>query len=134
VVTFPNGTSRTVTWDSKLNWQATATPRLGWVWNGLLLYGKGGLAAGGANVSVFRHFDGEALSATQQRVGWTAGAGLEYALSPNWVFGIEYDFVNLGTENYAGWDPAAVRFFSEDVKLKYSEVLGRLSYKFDGMR
>jgi outer membrane immunogenic protein len=138
-LTFPlakGGTSTsTATWNSKLNWQATATPRLGWAWNQWLFYGKGGLAAGGADLSVAQvSGTGGAIAATKQRVGWTAGAGIEYALNRNWILGVEYDFVDLGTQNYAGSGATSTgrsRFFSEDTKLDYSEVLARLSYKFD---
>jgi outer membrane immunogenic protein len=134
-LTFPGGTTSTATWNTKLKWQATATPRLGYAWQNWLLYAKGGLAAGGADVSVAQvSGTGGAFSATQQRVGWTAGIGAEYALTHNWIVGIEYDYVDLGTESYAGngtTSTGASRFFSENVKLNYSEVLGRISYKLD---
>jgi outer membrane immunogenic protein len=131
---FPTGATSTVTWNTKLNWQATATPRLGWAWGTWLLYAKGGLAAGGADVSASQ-ITGTlgAFAATQQRTGWTAGVGLEYAWTPNWILGVEYDFIDLGTQNFAGIGvrtDGAGRFFSENVQLNYSEILGRISYKF----
>jgi outer membrane immunogenic protein len=128
----------TETFNTKLNWQATATPRLGLVWNDWLFYAKGGLAAGGVDMSSIRvSGTGGSFAATQQRVGWTVGAGIEWAYARNWVFGIEWDFVDLGTQNFAGFGPettGASRFFGEDVRLRYNEVLGRLSYKFDEIR
>jgi outer membrane immunogenic protein len=130
---FPGGFPSTDSWNSKMTWLATATPRLGWAWNQWLFYGKGGLSGGGVNTSVaFLTATGGAFSATQQRVGWTAGAGLEYGLNKNVVIGIEYNYLNFGTENYAGFGPTNIggsRFFSENVKLNYSEILGRISYK-----
>jgi outer membrane immunogenic protein len=133
-LTFPGGGASTATWNSKTKWQATATPRLGWAWNQWLFYGKGGLSGGGvtASAAVLTGIGG-AFSATQQRVGWTAGGGIEYALNSNLILGVEYDYLNLGTQNYAGFGTTTTggsRFFGEDVKLNYSEVLGRISYKF----
>jgi outer membrane immunogenic protein len=115
-------------------WQATATPRLGAVFGDWMLYAKGGLAAGQANVSVAQ-LSGTmgAIAATQQRVGWTVGAGVEYLWNQHWVFGLEYDYLDFGTQNFAGWGVRTNglnRYFSENVKLNYSEVLGRVSYKF----
>jgi outer membrane immunogenic protein len=137
-LTFPNGAASTVTWNSKLNWQATATPRLGVAWDNWLSYGKGGLVGGGADVSVAQITGtGGAFSVGQPRVGWIAGVGVEYAAAGNWVLGLEYDYVDLGTKNYAGFGSTSTgrsRFFSEDVNLNASEVLGRISYKIDWMR
>jgi outer membrane immunogenic protein len=111
---------------------------IGMTWDNWLFYGKAGLAGGGADLSVTQTTStGGAFSASQQRVGWIAGVGFEYAATRNWVLGLEYDYVDLGTENYAGFGPTSTgisRFFSEDVKMNYSEVLGRVSYKFDWMR
>ena len=141
-LTFPNGAVATATWSTKVNWQATATPRVGFAYGNWLAYAKGGLAAAGDHVSVANLTGGGALSATQQRVGYTAGAGFEWTPNGSWVFGIEYDYLNFGSnQNYAGFSlvtsglagtlfgPTS-RFFSENVDLNYSEVLGRASYKW----
>jgi outer membrane immunogenic protein len=137
-VVFPNGAAPTLTWNSKVNWQATAAPRLGMTWDNWLFYGKAGLAGGGADLSVTQTTGtGGAFSASQQRVGWIAGVGFEYAATQNWVLGLEYDYVDLGTRNYTGYGLTSTgksRFFSEDVKMNYSEVVGRVSYKFDWIR
>jgi outer membrane immunogenic protein len=126
------------TFSTKTKWQAKTTPRLGLAWNDVLFYGKAGIAAGEVDASTNRlPGSGSAapasLSVSQQRVGWTAGAGIEWAFTRNWILGIEYDYVNFGTQNYAGYgfdSGGNSRFVSEDVNVNYSEILGRLSYKF----
>jgi outer membrane immunogenic protein len=87
---------------SEPSWFASATGRLGYAANTLLIYAKGGgawmhvehvqdiLAAGGAlNTS-------QAIS--DSRSGFTAGVGLEYALTQNLSALFEYDFYDFGTE------------------------------------
>ena len=49
-LTFPNGAVSTATWSTKVNWQATATPRVGFAYGNWLAYAKGGLAAAGDHV------------------------------------------------------------------------------------
>jgi outer membrane immunogenic protein len=39
----------------------------------------------------------EGTSATTTRTGWTAGAGAEWAFSPNWSAKVEYLHVDLGS-------------------------------------
>ncbi len=83
---------------------------LGWLFTPtLLVYGTGGLAYGGvtANASSFRAVVGPtpfgidpsfgAASFSDTRVGWTAGAGLEWMFWPNWSAKIEYLYYDLGT-------------------------------------
>jgi outer membrane immunogenic protein len=79
-------------------WFATATARVGYaVQPALLLYARGGAAWTRNDLTASSPaipFD----SATADRVGWTAGAGLEYMFAPSWsVFG-EYNFMDFGTK------------------------------------
>ena len=39
---------------------------------------------------------------TGTNVGWTAGAGLEYAIDRNWSAKLEYLHVDLGTATFMG--------------------------------
>lgn len=42
------------------------------------------------------------LSDSQTHVGWTVGAGLEYAFAPAWSAKVEYRYTNYGSETYFG--------------------------------
>ena len=85
----------------------TVRGRLGYAFDRLLIYGTGGLAYGDANfptsvvgVDAFgvpRAFYGSNNAGT--RLGWTLGAGAEYALSQNWSIKAEYLYVDLGRSN-----------------------------------
>ena len=35
----------------------------------------------------------------ETRFGWTAGAGVEWAFSPNWSVKLEYDYYGFGTRS-----------------------------------
>jgi len=67
-------------------------------------------------------------SGTQWQSGWTAGAGLEYGLTPNWIIGAEYAYIDVGTANYQVGGGAGSYAF--DVKTRIQTVLARVSYKF----
>lgn len=84
----------------------------------LLLYGTGGLAYGQASVSldiaqtgscspctsasVVDAFTPSFNSASTTLVGWTAGAGAEWAVAPHWSIKGEYLYYDLGTLSFSG--------------------------------
>jgi len=81
------------------DWLFTARPRIGWAMNNWLLYATGGLAVGREHFSqtltLLPPFVSTNTFATTQ-VGWTVGAGVEYALNQNWSVKAEYLYVDLG--------------------------------------
>ena len=92
----------------------TARARVGYAIDRLLIYGTGGLAYGSVN------FPGSATGVglggaphfltrfnnPGTKLGWTAGAGVEYALTRNWSVKAEYLYVDLG-RNTAGYTDLA---------------------------
>ncbi len=75
---------------TKLPWFGTTRGRLGFLVNpALLIYGTGGVAYGRAEVSV------PGASVKIPGVGWAAGAGLQWAFSPQWSIGAEYLHIEL---------------------------------------
>jgi outer membrane immunogenic protein len=47
-------------------------------------------------------FQFEAASVSQTKVGWAAGAGVDFAVTPHWVLSAEYLHVDLGSVTAAG--------------------------------
>jgi outer membrane immunogenic protein len=91
-----NGTSNVVGCgpgcETKANWISTVRGRAGWAIDRVLLYGTGGAAF----APVQAGFNGGPFQSTTQ-VGWTAGAGLEFAFAPNWTAKAEYLYADLGS-------------------------------------
>jgi len=83
-----------------VRWLGTAAGRVGYAWGSALLFGKGGFAWARDRYDIsFATVPTGNESGTQDRTGWMAGAGLEYALSSNWSVKVEYDYLNFGTDS-----------------------------------
>jgi len=75
-------------------WFGTIRGRGGFALSNILFYGTLGLAYGRGHVDI------GSLGESNFHVGWTAGAGLEAGLTPNWSFRAEYLFIDLASESY----------------------------------
>jgi outer membrane immunogenic protein len=99
---------------TRLDWFGTVRGRVGYlVTPTALFYGTGGWAYGrttsSASISAGGLGAGASVGNTQTG-GWTAGAGLEYALNPRVSFKTEYLFVNLGSATLANGISGGVPF------------------------
>jgi outer membrane immunogenic protein len=88
------GAAAGATCQTKSTWLGTARARVGYAFDRLLVFGSGGAAFGGLTPSL--NPGGVVFSPTPQ-LGWTAGAGVEYAFTDAISAKVEYLFVNLGT-------------------------------------
>jgi outer membrane immunogenic protein len=88
-LTYDRFLTSSVTSGTSTGWVGSLRPRLGYAMGPLLLYGTGGLAFGNPDLS--------SLSASNVdfRLGWTAGAGIEYALNHNLSLRLEYLHTDL---------------------------------------
>jgi outer membrane immunogenic protein len=87
---------------SDLDWFGTVRGRLGFVaWDRLLIYGTGGWAYGrtSTNLDVSGFGGAFSFSEDHSKSGWTAGAGLEYAVTNNLSIKGEYMYLDLGRDN-----------------------------------
>lgn len=74
--------------------QVSARGRIGFAYDRALFYATAGLAI--ANIDT-KYTDGAAVdSYDQTRSGWTAGAGVDYAFTPNWMARLEYRYADFG--------------------------------------
>jgi outer membrane immunogenic protein len=118
----PGGRLAVLTCETKENWLATFRGRIGYAFDRWLPYITGGGAYGNVKASI----DPGISSVSKSELGWTIGAGLEYAFLGNWTAKVEYLYVDLGSFN-AGVAPAV-----NNVSFKENIVRAGLNYKFSG--
>ncbi len=139
-------TSFTVNASESTDWLWTLRGRIGVLATpALLLYGTGGLAVADVKASYLftdtfaAANESAAISAT--RVGWTVGAGGEYALMNGWSIKAEYLFVDLGrasttSTNLTAFNPGGIAFptnvFSHTVDMHSNIGRVGINYKFGG--
>jgi outer membrane immunogenic protein len=87
---------------------ATVRPRIGIAANRNLAYVTGGVAFTRASYTesyvdgAAPAGNGSASSGPKSLVGWTAGAGWDYALADHWTLGFEYLFASFPTTSALG--------------------------------
>ncbi len=137
---FPAG-STSFTTSASTDWLATVRPRIGYAFDKVLVYATGGVAFGRVAISQSYSdfsfagvgFGHEASSASGTKTGWTAGGGVEYALTRNWIVNAEYLYANLGSITTSGTvtdqgpSNALLTFTS---RTTVNQVRAGLSYKF----
>jgi outer membrane immunogenic protein len=71
------------------------TGQVGYAWDNVLLYAKGGVAVTDRNYEFFETDPGALVSSSGYQTRWsgTIGAGLEYGFAPNWSAALEYDHI-----------------------------------------
>jgi outer membrane immunogenic protein len=117
--------------DRSLDWYGTATARLGYAADKVLFYGFGGVAFGTVNTDIST-LGVTWASGESDHVGWTAGLGVEYAMTDRFIVRVEYSHVDLGEET------ASLDVFGEPsplqdkVDLSFDAIKVGASYKFGG--
>jgi outer membrane immunogenic protein len=131
-----------VTNRTKVDGLGLVTGQLGYAWNNVLFYAKGGAAITGDKYNGVGTGTGVVFDrSSATRWGGTAGAGIEVGFAPNWSVGFEYDHLFMGTDNKtfistglgvnnlvpAGGIGRAMNI-SQDVDM----VTARINYRFGG--
>jgi outer membrane immunogenic protein len=88
-----NGAGVAAACETKNNVLGTARARMGYAFDRMLVYVTGGTAFGNVQTGL----NPPATFDATTKVGWTAGAGVEYAFSESWSAKAEYLYVDLGT-------------------------------------
>jgi opacity protein-like surface antigen len=90
---------------ARIDFLASGTFRFGYAWDNLLLYVKGGAGAASDNFIVAGVFTAITnptpfnFTGLDLRIGWTAGAGVEWAFWQNWSAKLEYEYYGFGTKS-----------------------------------
>jgi len=83
---------------TKINAVGLITGQVGYAWNNVLWYVKGGAAVTDSN---YKGIIGGVVfdRASEARWGGTVGTGLEFGFAPNWSVAVEYDHLFMGNRN-----------------------------------
>ena len=126
---FANSTNQ-----STLNAFGLFTGQIGYAWDNVLLYAKGGLALTDDNYKVFNTVGGGLAGTTGEQARWggTIGAGLEYGFSPNWTAGVEYNHLFMGTRSVTFTDPNGAFLGNDNIRQDVDLVTVRVNYRWGG--
>lgn len=124
------------------HWQSSLRGRAGYASDRVLIYATGGVTWTGLTLDTSfapsAGLPGAAASDKETLTGWTAGAGMEFALTNNLLIGLEgrynlYDMkvFNTGLVATAGTGPFTFAPTTTNMRLSSAELTARLNWKFD---
>ncbi|PWE76191.1 membrane protein [Bradyrhizobium sp. SUTN9-2] len=110
------------------------TGQVGYSWNNVLWYVKGGAAVTrdkyeGVITSIGLVFD----RATETRWGGVVGTGIEFGFAPNWSLALEYDHLFMGNRDItfsSSIVPGVTR--GDTIRQDVDIVTARINYRFGG--
>lgn len=125
----------------KADWLFTLRPRVGYDWQGTLVYATGGLAVSKISVSQSYSDNNPSTaplamvnySSSQTKAGWVVGGGLEHSFGNQWSLKAEYLYVRFEdisaggrlTDSLGGYAD-----FSDSVRLSTSIARIGFNYRF----
>jgi outer membrane immunogenic protein len=114
------------------NFLGSVRGRIGYAWDRVLFYGSGGLGLGNARFSVTDNVTGFTATDNVFRAGFTAGGGIEYAITNNWAAKVEYLFYDFQHTSFTpgGFDPAIVALGPVTTTTFVHTVRFGVDYKF----
>lgn len=109
------------------------TGQMGYAWNNVLMYVKGGAAI--VDNRYFHTFTAtNALINTSNNTRWgaTVGAGIEVGFAPNWSVGVEYDHIFLDRETFGFAAAPGGLATQNSIRQDVDMVTARINYRFGG--
>jgi outer membrane immunogenic protein len=124
-----------ILFQTKVFWTASVTGRVGVAFDRVLLYGKAGVAfayerdtISGTPIGV-----SPALGSAYP-IGWTFGAGIDWAATDHWIARIEYDYLSFPNKAVSVSSPtiplSPVPSNAVQVAIPFNEVKAGIAYKF----
>ena len=120
--------------NSKVDAIGLFTGQVGYAWNNVLFYVKGGAAVVADRFNVTTTF-GNVLTATtpdDTRWGGTVGAGIEFGFAPNWSVAAEYNHLFMQDRLYRFTDTFGFFFGTDRIRQDVDMGTVRVNYHFGG--
>jgi len=129
--------------NSKIEAFGLFTGQVGYAWNNVLWYVKGGAAVTDDKYSgtvTTPPFTGALFdSASETRWGGVVGTGLEFGFAPNWSVAVEYDHLFMGNRAITSTStgvlagiPAGSIFRTDSIRQDVDMVTARINFRFGG--
>ena len=129
----PAALTAAVTNQTKIDAFGLFTGQIGYSFNNVLVYAKGGAAVTDSKYSGIITANGAVFDqVTQARWGGAVGAGLEVAFAPNWSVGVEYDHLFMGNSSINFPATALANTRTDNIKQDVDLGMVRLNYRFGG--
>jgi outer membrane immunogenic protein len=118
--------------DSRTRWFDTLTARVGYlVTPQVLLYAQGGAAWTNTNITFLDGSGAQLGETSNDRTGWTVGAGVEWRFAPQWSVFAEYNFMGFGTQSATFTGCGGTCVVNANAKADVQNVLAGVNYKFN---
>jgi outer membrane immunogenic protein len=108
------------------------TGQIGYTWNNVLWYVKGGAAVADNKYNGFFNSGAVADQASETRWGGVVGTGIEFGFARNWSVGVEYEHAFMGSDSVNFVTPAGLASRSDNIGQGIDIVTARLNYRFGG--
>jgi outer membrane immunogenic protein len=115
------------------------TGQVGYAWNNVLVYLKGGAAVTDNNYSsffpvgnVFAAAGVPFNAASDTRWGGAVGGGIEIGFAPNWFVGVEYDHLFMGNTSVTFPATSIAVGRSDNIRQDVDMGVVRVNYRFGG--
>ncbi len=108
------------------------TGQVGYAWNNVLLYVKGGAAVTDDRYRTFVVPGIDVDRSSETRWGGVVGAGLEVGFAQNWSVGVEYDHMFMGSRNVTALTPLGVFSATDHIRQDVDIGLVRVNYRWGG--
>lgn len=125
------GVPLSASYDQKVPWFGTARGRVGYAQDGWLIYATGGYAYARLETSASATVGATTATLSQNSVrsGWTAGGGIEVALTSHWSAKAEYLYMDFGNSTTT-WSVPGLPTLTDDTKLNMNLVRAGVNYRF----
>lgn len=119
--------------DSRTRWFDTLTARVGYLVpsTNVLLYAQGGAAWTNTSITFLDGSGAQLGEASNDRTGWTVGAGVEWRFAPQWSVFAEYNFMGFGTQSATFTGCGGTCVVNASAKADVQNVLAGVNYKFN---